>query len=84
MQQLFTKAFCAARLEYCTSSDKFETTYHEGGGTTCGALGQMMHRVIASGHDETGCGRWSQITYAAKEGKKMSICVQSMQTNECR
>jgi hypothetical protein len=66
MQKLFTKAFGAARMEYCTLSDKFETTYHKRGGTTCGALGQMVHRVIASGRDETGCGRWSDITYAAK------------------
>jgi hypothetical protein len=73
MQKLFTKAFGAARLEYCTPSDKFETTYHEIGGTSCGALGQMVHRVIASGRDETGCGRWSQITHAAKESKKMTI-----------
>jgi hypothetical protein len=73
MQKLFTKAFGAERMEYCTSSDKFETTYHKIGGTTCGDLGQMVHRVIASGRDETGCGRWSQITYAAKENKKMTI-----------
>jgi hypothetical protein len=33
----------------------------------------MMHRVIASGRDETGCCRWLQITYAAKESKKMTI-----------
>jgi hypothetical protein len=57
MQKLFTTSFCAARMEYCTSSDKFETTYHKRGGTTCGALGQMVHRVIASGRDKTGCGR---------------------------
>jgi hypothetical protein len=73
MQKLFMKAFGAAHLEYCTSSDKFETTYHKRGGTTCGDLGQMVHRVIASGRDETGRGRWSQITYVAKEGKKMTI-----------
>jgi hypothetical protein len=60
-------------MEYCTSSDKFETTYYKRGSTTCGALGQMVHRVIASGRDETGCGRWSQITYAEKESKKMTI-----------
>jgi hypothetical protein len=51
MQKLFTKACGAARMENCTSSDKFETTYHKRGGTTCGALGQMVHRVIASGRD---------------------------------
>jgi hypothetical protein len=73
MHKLFTEAFGTARLEYYTSSDKFETTYHKRGGTTCGALRQMVHRVIASGRDEAGCGRWSQITYASKEGKKMTI-----------
>jgi hypothetical protein len=73
MQNLFTKAFGAVCMEYCTSYDKFETTYHKRGGTTCGSLGQVVHRVIASGRDETGCGRWSQITYAAKENNKMTI-----------
>jgi hypothetical protein len=73
LQKLFTKEFGAARMEYYTSSDKFETTYHKRGGTTCGALGQMVHRVIASGRDIAGYGRWSQITYAAKESKKMTI-----------
>jgi hypothetical protein len=53
MQKLFTEAFGAVSMEYCTSSDKFETTYHKRCGTTCGALGQMVHRVIASGRDET-------------------------------
>jgi glutamate synthase domain-containing protein 2 len=57
MQKLLTKAFGAARMEYCTSSYKFETTYHNRGGMTFGALVQMVHRVIASGRDETGCGR---------------------------
>jgi hypothetical protein len=60
-------------MENCTSSDKFETTYHKRGGTSCGALGQMFHRVIASGRDETGCRRWSHITYAAKESKNITI-----------
>jgi hypothetical protein len=45
MQKLFTKAFGVARMEYCTSSDKFETPYHKRGGMTCGSLGQMVHRV---------------------------------------
>jgi hypothetical protein len=73
MQKLFTKAFGAARMEYCASSNKFITTYHKRGSTTCGALGQVVNRVISSVRDETGCGIWSQITYAAKENKKMKI-----------
>jgi hypothetical protein len=73
MQKLFTKAFGAAHMEYFTSSDKFETTYHNRGGTICRALGQMVHRVIASVRDEKGCGRWSQITYATKEDNKITL-----------
>jgi hypothetical protein len=73
MQKLFTKSFGTARMEYSTTSDKFETTYHKPGGTTCGALGQMVHHVVDSGRDDTGCGRWSYITYSAKEGKKVVI-----------
>jgi hypothetical protein len=60
-------------MEYSTLSDKFETTYHKPGVTFCVALGQMVHRVVDSGRDDTGCGRWSYITYAAKEGNKLAI-----------
>jgi hypothetical protein len=68
-----TKAFGAARIKYSMSSDKFETTYHEPGGTVYGALGQMVHQVVDSGRDETGYGRLSYISYAAKEGNTVSI-----------
>jgi hypothetical protein len=73
MQTLFIKAFGAARMEYSMTSDKFETTYHKPGGTVCGALVQMVHIVVNSGRDDTGCGRWLYITYAVKEGKKVAI-----------
>jgi hypothetical protein len=71
-------------MEYSTTLDKFETTYHKPGGTICGALGQMVHRVVDSGRDDSGCGRWSYLTYAAKEGKKVAIvsaCRVCKQTN---
>jgi hypothetical protein len=73
MQKLVTKAFGAARMEYSTTLDKFETMYHKPGGTICGALGQMVHNVVDSGRDDNGCGRWSYLTYVAKEGKKVAI-----------
>jgi hypothetical protein len=66
MQKLFIKAFGSARMEYSTASDKFEMTYLKPGGNICGALGQMVHRVVDSCRDDTGCGRWSYITYAEK------------------
>jgi hypothetical protein len=58
-------------MEYSTTSDKFETAYHKPGRTVCSALVQMVHQVVDSGPDDTGCGRWSYITCAAKEGKKL-------------
>jgi hypothetical protein len=59
MQNIFTKAFGAARLEYSTPA--------------CWALGQMVYHIVDSGRDETGCCRWSYLTYAAKEGTKIAI-----------
>jgi hypothetical protein len=32
-----------------------------------------VHRVIGYGKDETGCGRWSYTTYAAKDDMKVSV-----------
>jgi hypothetical protein len=73
MQKMFTKAVGAANMDYSMMSDKFKIPYHKPGETACGALGQMVHRVLDSGWDDTGCGRWSYLTYAAKEGKKVAI-----------
>jgi hypothetical protein len=72
-QSLLQKAFVSARVEYSTSSSKFETTHNKPSGTLCAALGSWVHRVIGSGKDETGCGRWSYITYAAKDNMKVSV-----------
>jgi hypothetical protein len=38
----------------------------------------MVHQGVDSGQDDTRCGRWSYLTYAAKEGKKVAI------VSECR
>jgi hypothetical protein len=73
MQKLFIKAFDTAIMEYSTMSNKFETTYHKPGGTMYGALEKMVHRVVDSVRDDTGCVRWSFLTYAEKEGKKVAI-----------
>jgi hypothetical protein len=72
-QSLLQKAFGSARVEYSTSSSKFETTHNKPGGTLCAALGSWVHRVIGYGKDETGCGRWSYITYSAKDDMKVSV-----------
>jgi hypothetical protein len=33
-------------------------------------LVQIVHLVVDSGWDDTGCDRWSYLTYTAKEGKE--------------
>jgi hypothetical protein len=73
IHNIFAKASGAAKLEYSTTSDKFETAYHKPVGTVCGALGQMVHHIVDAGRDINGCGRWSYLTYAAKEGNKLAI-----------
>jgi hypothetical protein len=32
----------------------------------------MVHILVYSDRDDTGCGRWSYITYSAKEEKKVA------------
>jgi hypothetical protein len=36
-------------------------------------LGKMVHRVVKTGRDDTGCGRWSYITFNGKENKHIAV-----------
>jgi hypothetical protein len=72
-QSLLQKAFGSARVEYSTSSSKFETTRNKPGGTLCAATWSWVHRVIGSKKNKTCCGRWSFITYASKDDMKVSM-----------
>jgi hypothetical protein len=42
-QKLLGKAFGAARVDYSTKKDKFETSTFKPGGTASAALGKMVH-----------------------------------------
>jgi hypothetical protein len=55
-QKLLVKAFGAARVDHSTTKDKFETSPFNPGGTASVALGEMVHRVMKTGQDNTGCG----------------------------
>jgi hypothetical protein len=72
-QKLLVKAFGAARVDHSTTKDKFETSPFKPGGTTSAALGKMEHRVVKIGRDDTGCGRWSYITFNGKENKHITV-----------
>jgi hypothetical protein len=69
--QTLRETFGDARIEYNTSKTKFEGRYKPGG-TVTAALDNWSHRVVDSGSDATGFGRWSYITYGGKEGKRLT------------
>jgi hypothetical protein len=68
MNQLLRKTFGGARVEFCTSDVCFERRYKPGG-TATAALENWIHRVVGSGRDPNGCGRWSYVTYSGKGSK---------------
>jgi hypothetical protein len=72
-QKLLVKAFGAARVECSTTKDKFETSPFKPGGTSSAALGKMEYSMVKTGRDETGCGRWSYITFNGKENKQSTV-----------
>jgi hypothetical protein len=72
-QKLVVRAFGAARVKCSTTKDKFETSPFKPGGTASAALGKMAHRVVKTGQDETGCGRWSYITFNGKANKQITV-----------
>jgi hypothetical protein len=67
------KAFGAARVDYSTTKDKFETSPFKPGGTASAALRKMVHRVVKTGRDDTGCGCWSYITFNGKENNHITV-----------
>jgi hypothetical protein len=67
------KAFGAARVDYSTTKDKFETSPFKPGGTASAELEKMAHRVVKTGRDDIGCGRWSYITFNGKDNKHITV-----------
>jgi hypothetical protein len=67
------KAFGAAKVECNTPKDKFKSSPFKPGGTASAALGEMVYGVVKTWRDETGCGRWSYITFNGKENKKIKV-----------
>jgi hypothetical protein len=72
-QKLLVKAFGATRVDQSTTKDKFETSPFKPGGTASAALGEMVHRVVKTGRDDTGCGRWSYITFNGKDNNHITV-----------
>jgi hypothetical protein len=60
-EKLLRKTFGSTRIAYSTSYEHVEESHYTPGGTVTSALGHWASRVLRSGKDPTGCGRWSYI-----------------------
>jgi hypothetical protein len=56
------------KIAYSTSDEQVEDSHYKPGGTVTAALGHWASRVLRSGKDPTGCGRWSYV--CGKNDKK--------------
>jgi hypothetical protein len=57
--KLLRKTFGSTRIAHSTSDEHVEESHYKPGGTVTAALGHWASRVLRSGKDPTGCGRWS-------------------------
>jgi hypothetical protein len=71
-EKLLRKTFGSTRIAYSTSDEQVEESHYKPGGTVTAALGHWASRVIRSGKDLTGCGKWSYICIVKKD-KKFAI-----------
>jgi hypothetical protein len=71
-EKLLHKTFGSTRIVYSTSDEHVEDSHYKPGGTVTSALGHWSSRVLRSGKDPTGCGRWSYICLGKKD-KKFAI-----------
>jgi hypothetical protein len=60
-------------VDHSTTKDKFETSPFKPGRTASAALEKMVHRVVKTGIDDYGCGRWSYITFNRKENTHITV-----------
>jgi hypothetical protein len=71
-EKLLRKTFGSRRIAYITSDEQVEELHYKPGGTVTSALGHWDSRVLRSGKDLTGCGRWSYVCLG-KNDKKFAI-----------
>jgi hypothetical protein len=67
-----TETLLRKTIAYSTSDEQVEELTYEPGGTATAALGHWASRVLQSGKDPTGCGRWSYISLG-KNDKQFAI-----------
>jgi hypothetical protein len=72
-EKLLSKTFGSTKISYSTSDEHMEESHYKPGGTVPAALGHWASRVLWSGKDPTGCGRWSYICLDKKEKSLPSL-----------
>jgi hypothetical protein len=65
-QKLLVKVLVAARVDFSTTKDKFETSMFKPGGTASAALGKMVYCMVKTGWDVT-------ITFNGKENNQITV-----------
>jgi hypothetical protein len=71
-QKMLRNTFGSANVELSTTKEKFESRVKPGG-TLAAAVSNWSHRVVKTGIDNTGCGRWSYITISLREDKFLTL-----------
>jgi len=70
--QIFIQSYNVVKISV-SSSDEPSAKEYQPGGTFTATLGPWTSRVIHTGSDASGLGRWSYITLRLKEPKKLTI-----------
>jgi hypothetical protein len=60
-------------VDHSTPKAKFETSPFKPGGTASAALGKMVHQVVKTVRDNTGCRRCTYITFNGKENNHITF-----------
>jgi hypothetical protein len=69
---LLWNTFGSANVEFSTTKEKIESRVNSGA-TLTAAVGNWSHRVVNTGSEDTGCGRWSYITLLLREEKFLTL-----------
>jgi hypothetical protein len=72
-EKLIRKTFGSTKIAYSTSDEHVEESHYKPGGMVTAVLGHWDSRVLRSGKDPTGCGRWSYICLGKKDKSLPSL-----------
>jgi hypothetical protein len=74
-EKLLRKTFGSTEIAYSTSDENVEESHYKPDVTVASPLRYWASRVLRSGKDPTGCGRWSYICLGKKDKKNAIVTV---------